>query len=228
MEPATPPENAVRIPEAPEHYLHIDQSFSREGRIVVFIHDSERDRFYRYHLGVINQPNLTVGNFGADVNEFQFTHTSERLRPQHMDVLAAAMKFVATVMREADSQLDSKREEIRAERERREKEHAAYMERVREERRKAREAEEARVAEVKEAVQWMIDQKFKLKRRGYKSTVFGTLKEVTPSAIRTISEKNVPMHIPLREIEYFAVKYEGDRQYTEIYKEKKEVTADAH
>lgn len=78
---------------------------------------------------------------------------------------------------------------------------------------------------------WMVGSKFRLRRRGKKATVFGTIDYVTPpredgtappgAYMNTTSEKGVPMHIRLRDVIKMEIKQDNSsRRYDLIYEEK--------
>jgi hypothetical protein len=71
--------------------------------------------------------------------------------------------------------------------------------------------------EIKEAIQWYIGNKFKLRRAGYKATVFGTIDRVTDTIIYTASERNVRMQTLLSDLEQMWVMYDGEKRYTKVF-----------
>jgi hypothetical protein len=71
--------------------------------------------------------------------------------------------------------------------------------------------------EIKEAIQWYIGNKFKLRRQGYKATVFGTIDRVTDTTIYTTSERNVRMQTLLSDLEQMWVMYDGEKRYTKVF-----------
>ena len=79
---------------------------------------------------------------------------------------------------------------------------------------------EQRVAAIKEHVQWYTGQKFKLRRKGYRATVFGVIDRVTDTHIYTTSERGVAMTTKLADLEELHVMYEGERRYTRVFPEK--------
>jgi hypothetical protein len=110
-------------------------------------------------------------------------------------------------------------EKRKQEAEERQRAHQNEMERWRAEREERRVKENEAVAEKTELIQWHLEERFRLKRRGYRSTVFGTIKAVERGYMRTLSEKNQPMTIALREIYWLEIKPEGEREYETIINE---------
>jgi hypothetical protein len=100
-----------------------------------------------------------------------------------------------------------------------------------------RQRDDEQYAKLYNQVIWLIGNKFRLRRRGKRATVFGEIISVWPSptdevpvppraVMHTVSEKGVDMQIELRDVIFMEVKEEdSDRRYTEIYKE--EVKTDA-
>lgn len=95
----------------------------------------------------------------------------------------------------------------------------------------ARQRDDEQYNELFQKVVWLVDSKFRLKRRGKKATVFGTIKYVTPpredgsappgAYMETISEKGVPMTIRLRDVIWMEIKHDdSSRRYDNIYTEK--------
>jgi hypothetical protein len=85
--------------------------------------------------------------------------------------------------------------------------------------------------ELYQKVVWLIGSKFRLRRRGKKATVFGTIDFVTPprddgtappgAYMNTTSEKGVSMHIRLKDVIWMEIKHEdSSRRYDNIYTEK--------
>jgi hypothetical protein len=96
--------------------------------------------------------------------------------------------------------------------------HQEYERRdVRERQQREQEAEAAKRAELQESIQWYIGQKFKLKRKGYRATVFGTINRVTDRTIYTTSERDIPMETNLVDLTELHIMYEGDKRYTKVF-----------
>jgi hypothetical protein len=98
------------------------------------------------------------------------------------------------------------------------------------ERRLARQRDEEQFKKLYEQVIWLVGSKFRLRRRGMKATVFGTINYVTPpqadgspppgAFMRTTSEKGVDMTIRLRDVILMDIKHDdSSRRYDNIYTE---------
>lgn len=75
---------------------------------------------------------------------------------------------------------------------------------------------QARRESIKENIQYMLGQKFRLTRYGYRSTVFGTIDHVDEIGFSITTEKDEPMRITYGDLRTFEVKYEGEKRYTPI------------
>jgi hypothetical protein len=79
------------------------------------------------------------------------------------------------------------------------------------------EEEEQRLETIREQVQWYIGQTFKLKRKGYRATVYGTIDSVSTRKLHTTSERGVKMTTELLDLETMSIKYEGEKRYTKVF-----------
>jgi len=81
-----------------------------------------------------------------------------------------------------------------------------------------RRAEEAALrAEIQEQIQWYVGQKFKLKRKGYKATVFGVIDRVSTTTIYTTSERGVSMTTEISDLTELHIMYDGEKRYTKVF-----------
>lgn len=118
------------------------------------------------------------------------------------EVLALAASFVEALDREKADELA---EQVRR--------RAEYLHKqIQEE-----EAKEQHRLKLKEDVQWYIGQKFKLRRKGYRATVFGVIDRITDTTIFTTSERGVKMTTDLESLEELHIMYEGEKRYTKVY-----------
>lgn len=86
-----------------------------------------------------------------------------------------------------------------------------------EEQLKAEEQRQEKRNKLKEELQWFVGHKFKLRRDGYKATVFGTIDRFTDTHVYTTSERGVRMDTRIEDINFFAVMYDGERRYTKVF-----------
>jgi hypothetical protein len=97
----------------------------------------------------------------------------------------------------------------------------AYQERAKHEieevAKREAEEEEQRLEAIREQVQWYIGQTFKLKRKGYRATVYGTIDSVSTRKLHTTSERGVKMTTELLDLETMSIKYEGEKRYTKVF-----------
>lgn len=72
-------------------------------------------------------------------------------------------------------------------------------------------------AGIKEALQWLVDQNGRLTRSGYRSTVqVRPLRRVDDHSCAITTERGDYMTIYYNELETFDIKYEGDRNFTQV------------
>lgn len=113
-----------------------------------------------------------------------------------------AMELFALCQQATEHIYAEKAAKAKAEQEERERQ---YKERV-ERDRIAREAREAKVSELVDTLKWMIGERIRLKRRGYRATVFGTIDHITDKEgyrfgwIQITTEKDKWMEINLRDV----------------------------
>lgn len=101
-----------------------------------------------------------------------------------------------------NAKAEQEREAYRAKRER-------EMEEYRARQQAEREATAKRIAEKIEKLKWYIGDDFKLKRRGYRATVFGTIEDFGPRHMFTTSERGKRMRIEVDSIYRLWLKGEG-------------------
>jgi hypothetical protein len=77
--------------------------------------------------------------------------------------------------------------------------------------------EELKRAEIKESVQWYVGQKFKLRRKGYKATVFGVIDRISDTTLYTTSERGVSMTTQIDDLIELHIMYDGERRYTKVF-----------
>jgi hypothetical protein len=70
---------------------------------------------------------------------------------------------------------------------------------------------------IRDKIQLYIGQTFKLQRRGYKATVYGTIDSVSDRKLHTTSERGVPMLTELLDLETMHIKYDGEKRYTKVF-----------
>lgn len=137
-----------------------------------------------------------------------------------MEVMLLADRFCEAMDEAYEPVFAAARDKIEqrnAEREAASKRYEEEREKLREQRRKEREAVAARQQEQYELIRWYVGHKFRLKRDGYRATVFGTIDKVTPSHIYSTSEKGVSMQIEIAGVNWFEVKNEPtDKRYDTI------------
>ncbi len=138
--------------------------------------------------------------------EYAGTYGSRYMTPTASRVLAEVLQLAADFC----ERLNEQNAEALAHQEHQRREHRLRQQRE-------REAEEAKRAEIKEQVQWYIGQKFKLRRRGYRATVFGTIDAITDTQLRTTSERGVPMTTQIEDLTELHIMYEGERRYTKVF-----------
>lgn len=138
---------------------------------------------------------IEFGRYGRQ----SFTPKLAKATAVALDMAAAACNSLNEEHAEALAHQEHERREYKQREEREEREHAE------------------RVNKVKEELQHYLGQNFKLKREGYKATVFGTVERFSDTHVYTISERGVPMDTLLDSIYFFAIKYEGEKRYTTVY-----------
>lgn len=183
---------------------------------------------YRYTTVASVDVSVPNGRSGYRMDQIMASVTMGQLHRQ-LDAKGASMlakvvdlaaAFAAGVDEANEPVIARMRERIEQEERQREERRARYEEERKkqiEQARIDRERRAERIAKAKEQLQWYVGQNFKLKRDGYRSTVFGEVIELTERYMRTISERGVPMRIELDKITQFSVKYEGEKRYTLVY-----------
>jgi cell division septum initiation protein DivIVA len=136
------------------------------------------------------------------INYDSYRHMSAAEARALGEVLALAASLVEALDREKADELT---EQAR-------KREAYLRQKIQEE-----EAKEQHRLKLKEDVQWYIGQKFKLRRKGYRATVFGVIDRITDTTIFTISERGVRMTIDLESLEELHIMYEGEKRYTKVF-----------
>lgn len=126
---------------------------------------------------------------------------------------AAQARASAVMLTLAADLLDAMHRQAAPQLEKQIKEHAAKLEAEL----KAEEAKVEKRSKLKEELQWFVGQKFKLKRDGFKATVFGTINRFTDTHVYTTSERGVRMDTRIDDINFFAIMYEGERRYTQVF-----------
>lgn len=198
------------------YHLHIAGP-NHEGWELYLYHQVDGG-FMQHRLGRIVKPRVSSWGYNPETrHKFNWVMPPE-MGPRSLRAMSEALYHIAKLIEAADEGIKDQiaaAEKARAEREER------Y--RIERERREAeRAAELAKVAEIYELVRWLEGQKFRLRRRGMRATVFGTIDRVNEHGMNTTSEKNVPMHITFRELEKLEIKYEDEKRYTLIYERKEE------
>jgi len=77
---------------------------------------------------------------------------------------------------------------------------------------------EERRKEIEDKLKWYLGQKFKMRVAGRKSTVFGTIDNVTADRLYSTSEQYRGMTTNLNAIQELWVMYPGEKRYTNIIK----------
>lgn len=202
-------------------------------------------------------PRRTAWHAFAEPREYlwQVRHvTSMTGQPVQAEVFGEALMYagrIADTLSENGRKILANAEAEREKRERERREYAERMQREREQRTEQmrkerdeirrrveaeRELQMERVKELYEILKWHVGDKFRLRRDGYRSTVFGTLDSIHVShygtaegeptyhaTIRSTSEKGKRMHMNVRDICLFELKDpDNGRKYTTIYDDRKE------
>jgi len=100
--------------------------------------------------------------------------------------------------------------DVLASQDQRHKEHETREQREKEEKERAKN-------ELKDLLQNYVGQTFKLKRDGYRATVYGTVDRFDERRLWSTSERGVPMTTDIASISFFAVKWDGEKRYETVY-----------
>jgi hypothetical protein len=150
------------------------------------------------------------------------TSSTSGMEP-HMAVCLAEVLGMCAVFCEAldqDIETALQRERERVEKARAERE--AERERLLAERKRLAEEAEKPLAELKEWLKWNLDEQIKMKWRGRRSIVFGTVRRIDTNRwgttyLYTISERGNPMEVRLNDIVWLDNKPEDSHRYVRIF-----------